>query len=96
MSATDWSICYNCIGKAQKKLARLNEVAMKPNSPDWNNYMELKKKLQENIYTNYNTLREDYEVYIDEGLNFRVDYRCFCEKCGFSYEYSHSEKLKDD
>lgn len=36
------------------------------------------------------TLREDYEIYVNESGEFRAHYTCSCEKCGFSFRFAHT------
>lgn len=39
------------------------------------------------------TLRQDWELYLDEDGKFSVEFSASCRKCGFSYKFKHSEKL---
>ena len=41
------------------------------------------------------TLREDYELFIQEGV-FYVGYTCHCSECNFSFSFKHSEPLDLD
>jgi len=39
------------------------------------------------------TLREDFEVWMDEDGEFHVDYRSHCQVCGFGHKFAHTEKV---
>lgn len=39
------------------------------------------------------TLREDYELWIDATGEFYVSYRGSCDKCGLDFKFKHSEMV---
>jgi len=42
------------------------------------------------------TMREDYEIGVDELGEFEAYYRCSCERCGFEFRFTHKEDAKVD
>jgi len=40
------------------------------------------------------TLREDYEFYLNDEGEFFVSYKASCDRCGFKYSFKHSEQVK--
>jgi len=40
------------------------------------------------------TLREDYEFYIEDDGSFYASYEAHCDRCGFKYSFNHSEQIK--
>lgn len=36
------------------------------------------------------TLREDYEQYMDEEGVYHCDYHCRCTECGFKWSFKHN------
>lgn len=39
------------------------------------------------------TMREDYEIGLDEEGDFTVSYRCYCKTCKFIWRFSYSCKV---
>ena len=99
MSADSWTLCPKCEKKRMADLKILTEeVEWSYGKVDKDHYLKLVNKLS--VAENYKlgheeyTLREDYEVSIDEGGEFYVDYRGSCAVCGFEFSYEYAEKLK--
>ncbi|GAG05434.1 unnamed protein product, partial [marine sediment metagenome] len=39
------------------------------------------------------TLREDYEFYMEDDGTFTANYGAHCDRCGFKHEFKHTEKV---
>lgn len=39
------------------------------------------------------TLREDYEFYMEDDGTFTASYDCHCDVCGFRHEFKHEEEI---
>ena len=93
MSADNWRECPNCdsqLADQQLEAERELEAAYgKVPSAEYERRRaalnDLKRKLPEE------TLREDYEFYLDiTAMELNISYRCCCD-CGFSF--SHDETI---
>lgn len=94
MSADNWTTCPRCeqdkIEAVNKKTAQLNDTYGKVSEVE---YQRMQKML-ENMMSNKvpATLRESYEISIDEGI-FSVTYVASCRVCNFHYAYRYSESV---
>ena len=95
MSAAKWSICPKC-----KREADLDKIILKGRAEESygkipaEDYLDLSKAA--NAPTRYeSTLREDYEIGTTEDGEFYVTYSCYCETCGFVFEFERTEKVLD-
>jgi len=99
MSADNWALCLKC---RKKRVADLEKLRIKVDEAygtvDKDHYLDMVNKLS--VAENYKleheepTLREDYDIGMDEGGKFYVDYRSRCTVCGFEFSYQYVEKLK--
>ena len=89
MSTNNWGECPTCAGTVKKKLT---EAYGKVSIAE---YEKLQKALAEEVPAN--TLREDYEIGIHNGM-FSVRYCAVCQcprswesgtGCGFLFEFTH-------
>lgn len=92
MSADNWGICPRCkvvaeASRMAKELAATNAYG-KVSADEWK---RLDAEASSPILLDQ-TLREDFEVGMDEDGTFGVDYRASC-RCGFSFAYEHNEKV---
>ena len=79
MSADNWKVCPKCEEKQEKEIADYTQQLYAKGLTFGE--IETLVNAKRNKFTE--TLREDYEIY-SEGFTVYVDYRCSCEKCGFS------------
>lgn len=90
VSADNWSLCPKCKSEAdekhRKQILSAGEAYGKVEPEE---YLRLIVSAEVEI-NHENTLREDYELGVDEDGYFTVVYRCSCQ-CGFSYMYRHEE-----
>jgi hypothetical protein len=41
----------------------------------------------------HETMREDYELGVDDGGWFEMRFSCYCTKCGLDFSFVHSEQI---
>jgi len=103
MSADNYSICPRCTSR-RRALLKATEVELQQayGHVDQDEYQELQAKLAElhrqvdeteqdkwSEYGDFNTLREDYEIYgADEGA-VTVSYSGHCSVCGLGLDFKH-------
>jgi len=78
MSADNWRICPKCHKNTVPLIKPEYGVVSEAE------YLEAIKKEPEPEEEN---LREDWDIGIDEDGSFFVNYSCFCELCGFRFEF---------
>jgi len=93
MSADNWRICPKCLenvstGRSvaiEKAKASYGTVPLE----DFQKAMDKAKALPQEPD---DTLREDYELGVDEDGVFFVNYSCSCHYCGFSFKFKTTQK----
>jgi len=94
MSADNWTICPKC-NKSSLQLEKKEREKIKNSygKISAEEYLELVRqhKLPKKIE---DTLREDYEIGIDENGGFSIHYSCYCEECRFKFEFNYNEIIK--
>jgi hypothetical protein len=93
MSADNWTTCPECSAKEKAK----REAAAKRASEAYGKvsiekHRELCEAAQQQKPLD-STLREDYELGVDDDGVFRIDYHCSCNKCGFVWTCKREEKI---
>lgn len=92
MSADNWTYCPKCQEIARKKTEQLRvrvETDYGKIPPD--NYIKLLDQFN-NPPKLKQTLREDYEVGIHDGV-FSISYGASCDVCKFKFEYDKTEEI---
>lgn len=89
MSADAWRICPKCEkinseGDREKAISAAKFLYGKVPQADWVRLMAQAEKVVDDPKE---TLREDYEIYMDESGFLNIHYRCGCDVCGFSHKY---------
>ena len=93
MSANNWGYCPKCKKERGECIARLKKKAgEKYGKVTPEKYLELLDKA-DNQAEIIQTLREDYDIYIDVNGNFYIGYIGRCKACGFKHEFKHEETL---
>jgi hypothetical protein len=99
MSASNWRKCPRCVSKAKSeheaKVSAWKESYGKVTAEE---YERTRPPLRPKEVTS-DTLREDYELWIDDhvdSLAFKMRYRCSCESCGLTYEKNLVERIDDE
>ena len=98
MSADNWGVCPKCFaGKTQECTnlsTALKEAYGKIPAQKYLDFVQRVERVREESENfEQRTLREDYEIWIDEDGIFSIDYRSRCDECKFSFSYKHSEKV---
>lgn len=94
MSADNWTTCPKCEQEKAKNIERkaqeVNDAYGKVSVVE---YQHLQKTLDNLINTSLpRTLREDYEIGIDNGV-LSINYEAGCRVCKFHYSYRHNESV---
>lgn len=91
MSAANWAICPKCLKNATKKYDALVAKARKSyGKVSLEAYTDLIAEIPKPARLK-ETLREDYELGIEDNGMFIVIYRASCSVCDFKFEFRHSE-----
>lgn len=94
MSVDNWAICPKCkkrmdaTKQQQMDYAKAGYGKLSPEE-----YETAMLKAREPIKYE-NTLREDYEVYMEDDGFFSASYSAYCDKCGFKFNFKHSEQVE--
>ena len=83
MSADRWAKCPKCSKELNANLAS----AYGKVSED--EYLDALRHPEEQD----ETLREDYEAWMDEHGRFTVNYSCLCTICKFEFEYHYKQTI---
>ncbi len=91
MSADNWAICPKC-KKIQEKKAdeNIKMVAAAYGKVPEDEYLKMKKELL-NPPKQEDSLREDYELGIDDEGTFSISYSAYCSECGFKFLFEQTE-----
>lgn len=97
MSADNWTNCPKCrvdhdaalTAEHQRIAALYGKVSVEQFDSARSALASLEAETEDE-----NTLREDYEIGIWDGV-FTVSYRGGCEKCGFEHTFTHSESMME-
>jgi len=93
MAARNWGLCPKCTADAlrlhEANVKKIDEVYGKISQED---YLKLVKQA-ENPVKIEETLREDYDIGVEQDGKFSILYRCSCEKCGFKHSFKYEEIL---
>lgn len=99
MSASNWRQCPKCLKKkadaAAARIAKAKELYGKVPQEDYDANMRL-AVAEQTTMVEEDSLREDYQVFVDKNGNFGVGYSASCnaEGCSFSFRFKHEEKIK--
>ncbi len=97
MSADNWAICPKCtIAKENKREVLKKRLETDYGKVSVTEYKEMIENLKiidgkiANPTQDSITLREDYEIGIDETGEFYVNYQAFCMTCNFEHIYKNT------
>lgn len=98
MSANNWGVCPRCKAKEAKRIeaARAN-VRKTYGKVDAEQYTINQAALAELERAELpDTLREDWEIGVNDCGLFFVSYRYVCQEagCGFEHHFTHEQQLK--
>ena len=91
MSADNWTYCPQCKKNREVKRAAQKRRAEK-------SYGKVSPEEYDRLLAAANdeteledTLREDYELGVDDIGHFYVSYRASCEQCDFAFTFKHDQ-----
>lgn len=94
MSANNWTTCPKCKDRAATKQAQAAmDAAEAYGKVTIAQYEHLKLQIVEAAKFDRETMREDYELGVDQNGRFYVDYSCSCQTCDFEFSYRHEQQL---
>ena len=91
MSADNWTICPKCKSKKESTAIEARLKAEKSyGKVTSDKFLSLINAItNKETETQEKTLREDYEISIDESGEFYVNYSASCSECDFKYKYDY-------
>lgn len=93
MSADNWAICPQCKkDEAARKQELIEKLYQSYGNVTEEDYLELKEKSERGSELR-ETLREDYETFMDSDGLFFVGYSCSCDVCNFNYGYEFRKQV---
>lgn len=96
MGADNWGICPKCKQDAYKSTQELQaRAAAAYGQIPVSEYMALLEESQKEVKLE-TTLREDYEIGIDEDGDFYASYRGGCDVCQFEFTFKEQRNVLDD
>lgn len=91
MSAKNWRVCPKCFKRdndaRDKRIADTKKLYGRVTADEYRDLI----KVAEATIDRKESMREDYEIGIDEDGLFYVDYRASCEWCGFTFNHKHEQ-----
>jgi hypothetical protein len=98
MSADNWVVCPQCKKNVEKRLDNLEEKLKlsygKVSQEEYSYLVDSLKEETESIDELDHTLREDWELNMDDDGEVYIKYSCSCTKCGFNYKFLHTENVE--
>ena len=89
MSADNWSKCPKCKRKQAKSQEKsLENLKKKYGKISPEEYVQMTNKIHNSPERLKETLREDYEIYLEDDILIIV-YAASCQECDFYYEYKN-------
>jgi|AntAceMinimDraft_10_1070366.scaffolds.fasta_scaffold74663_1 hypothetical protein len=91
MRADSWRICPKCCKNVEdhkhNRIQELKNSYGKIPIDEYNRKLMFISNGPDNKYDDDETLREDYEIYMNKDGVLTISYSCSCGKCGFEYEF---------
>jgi rubrerythrin len=94
MTADNWATCPKCLAEfAAKKAAAIAKAKSQYGNEPAEIFLA-NLALAEAMHDRpRETLREDYDIGVDDDGSFEVVYSCSCSRCGFKFEYKDSQSV---
>lgn len=90
MSADNWTHCPKCIENFLVEKSKLEQLINtqygRISNKEFLDAFTSLKQLEDPKYT----LREDYEIYMEDNYHLEISYTCLCTKCGYEFKYIKS------
>lgn len=91
MSADNWAICPRCKKKIEADKAQLvSKMEKSYGKIPVADFLYLKANADKPIEWEA-TMREDYEIGVDDDGEFSMNYSCSCSMCGFEFNYEYKQ-----
>ncbi len=95
MSADNWRLCPRCLQNHREAAAaarrRADESYGTVSAEEWKQLDANARSLELRGPTE--TLREDYELFIDQNGEFKVYYGALCTTCSFTFSFKHQQRV---
>lgn len=95
MSADAWSICPKCARKAdEESRGKVQKAAEAYGKVEAREYEKILKEARQPINLE-ETLRQDFEIWVDEDGKFTISFYAQCTEteCDFKYQYKYEEQI---
>ena len=93
MSANNWRVCPCCLKRQEEAKAQaLAHAERQYGKVPAAEYLALLDKAKATDSPG-DTLREDWQIGLNEDGAFFVSYRGYCERCGFEFRFKHDEQV---
>ena len=94
MSADNWTRCPRCLKNAELEKEDFSKKAREGYGKlTSDEYEVLLLKSREPINLD-DSLREDYEFYLDDDGCFTANYRATCGTCNFNFTFHHKQQVE--
>ena len=92
MSAKNWRVCPRCVRYANTvRDSELMQVRSNYGVIPLDQWAEEFNDAKQEVKTK-EAMREDYDIGLNEEGKFVVNYRAWCDSCGFEFKYSHEDQ----
>ncbi len=93
MSVDNWGICPKCMAIQEKKKEELRKkMDLSYGKISAEEYHELFLEITKPINIK-STLRENYDIWIDEEGKFEIVYLASCNSCGFKFDFTECQQI---
>lgn len=93
MSANNWDICPRCKQRAEAKHAKAKKDIQKSYGKVTPEEYQRRLDAVREPPELEETLREDWELGMEDDGRFHVGYFASCQDCGLEFQYKHEEKV---
>lgn len=95
MSASNWEICPRCVVRARKREAeQLAKVMASYGKVPVDEFDAARAKIKPVVPGDFQTFREDYEIYGATDGSVHVDYSGGCSECCLSLNFNVERRLE--
>jgi hypothetical protein len=98
MSADNWTVCPQCRKNVEKRIDKLEEKLKssygKVSQEEYSRMVDSLKEQMETINELDRTLREDWDLNMDDDGEIYIKYSCSCIQCEFNYGFLHTENVE--
>lgn len=91
MSANNWTKCPKCMPLRLKERDKIHQLYGKIPEQEYSELLHKQQRMTES--EDENTLREDYQIGISDGM-FTISYLGHCSRCGFDKQFCYKESIE--